>query len=104
MEEEISSVLESCSQYMNEPDDHELELSAHDSTKEWDSNSQKDSAKRENGFDEITSTDNALFKQRKGSGIPEVQGKQNPEICRVIQLLWSKQAIKSLAKELELKV
>jgi hypothetical protein len=103
-EEETSLVLETCSPYINEPDDHELELGAPESIEEWESNSQKDNEKGEVGFNQITSGNNAFFKQSKNSGIPVVGGKQNPEMCRVIQLLWSKQAIRSMAKELELEV
>lgn len=103
MEDEISLVLETCSLYMNESYDHELELNAPDTTKEWDNNSQKDTAKGENDCNQM-SGDNAVFQQSKSPGITVVEGRQNPEMCRVIQLLWNKQAIRNIAMELKTEV
>ncbi|XP_021938054.1 IQ domain-containing protein D isoform X2 [Zootermopsis nevadensis] len=103
MEEEISLVLETCSLYMNESYDHDLELSAPDTTEEWDNNSQKDTAKGENDCNQM-SGDNAVFQQSKSPGITVVEGRQNPEMCRVIQLLWNKQAIRNIAMELKTEI
>lgn len=96
--EEISLVLETCSSYINEPDDLESELSTLENTEEWEANSQNDIAKDGTGFNQTMSCNNSFFKQFKSSG------RQNPEICKVIQLLWSNPFVRSMVKDLRKEV
>jgi hypothetical protein len=103
MEEELSVVLETCSFYIKELDDLEPELNVLDSIEEWDTNSQQDIAKEETGFNQKMSLDSSFFKQSISSGMP-VEERQNLDICKVINLLWSKPSVRSMVKELELKV
>lgn len=96
--EEMSLVLETCSSYINEPDDLESELSTIENTEEWEANSQNDIAKDGTDFNQTMSCNNSFFKQFKSFG------RQNPEICKVIQLLWSNPSVRSMVKDLQKEV
>jgi hypothetical protein len=103
-EEEILLVLETCSPYISKPDDHELELGAPDRTEEQKTSIHKHSEKGKTGLNQNVPGDSTSYKQSMTSGITVAEGRQNPDMSRVIQLLWSKPSIRSMVKELQLQV
>jgi hypothetical protein len=93
-EEEISLVLETCCPYINEPDNLELDISTHNNIEELEANNQQDTAKEKSYFYQTMPGENSLLKQRMKSG------RQNPEMCKVIHLLWSTPPVRKLITEL----
>jgi hypothetical protein len=93
--EEMSLVLETCSSYIHEPDDLESEFSTLENTEEWEANCQHGISDH---FNQTRPGNNSFFNQCKSSG------RHNPDICKVIQLLWSKPSVRSMAKDAEREV
>jgi hypothetical protein len=93
--EELSLVLETCSSYINEPDDLESEFSTLEYTEDWEANCQHGIS---DNFNQTMSGNNSFFNQCKSSG------RHNPDIWKVIRLLWSKPSVRSMAKDAEREV
>jgi hypothetical protein len=93
--EEISLVLETCSSFINEPDDLQSELSTLGNTAEWEANCQHGIS---NHFNNTMADNNSFFNKRNSSV------RNNPDICKVIQLLWSNPAVRSMVKDAEQEV
>jgi hypothetical protein len=93
-EEEISLILETCCPYINKPDHLQSDISTQDNTQELEANNQQDAAKEKSDFNQTMPGENSLLKQTMRSVT------QNPEMCKVIHLLWSKLPVKRLVKDL----
>jgi hypothetical protein len=92
-EEEISLVLETCCPYINDPDNLELDIRTHDNIEEFEPNNQ-DTAKERSYFNQTIPGENPFIRQRMRTG------RQNPEMCKVIHLLWSTPPVRNLVKKL----
>ncbi|KAJ4436912.1 hypothetical protein ANN_17044 [Periplaneta americana] len=95
--EELLFVLEACSPYLNQTED--VELSGPDVRDISEHGSEIGTSKKDFTSKNILSWGSSFVKKSKSSRI-SVEGREDPEVCKVIQLLWNKPPIRQLVKDL----